>query len=131
MLVNAFSHNKMAAYLNENLYCVRIDAQTSDTLIWDKQYLNSGEPSKYHQLAKTMMKDNMQFPAIFYFDGNNRLILTENSYLSPEALYLLSNYVVSESYKTKAFADYIKTFKFEFQDIVPREFPGSAPASKP
>ena len=130
MLVNAFSHNKMAAYLNENFYCVRIDAQTTDTLIWDKQYLNSGEPSKYHQLAKTMMKDNMQFPAIFYFDGNNRLILTENSYLSPEALYLLSNYVVSQSYKTKPFAEFMKTFKFEFNDIVPREHPNGEPAMK-
>ena len=77
-----------------------------------------------------MMKDNIQFPSIFYFDGNNKLILTENSYLSPEALYLLSNYVVSQSYKTKPFAEFMKTFKFEFNDIVPREHPNGEPAVK-
>jgi thioredoxin-related protein len=123
MLVNAFSHNLDAKFMNENFYCVRIDAQTTDTLIWDKQYVNKKEPGNYNDLAKTMMKDKMQFPSIFFFDKTNRLILNENLYLSPEALYLLANYVKSESYKTKQFADFIKTFKFDFNDIVPREHP--------
>jgi len=131
MLVNAFSHNQVAKYLDENFYCVRLDAQTLDTLIWDKEYYNSRRAGNYHDLAKIMMKDHMQFPSIFFFDPTNRLILSENLYLSPEAMYMLSNYVVSESYKTKAFADYIKTFKFEFQDIVPREFQNASPAAKP
>ncbi len=121
MLVNAFSHNKVAGYLNDNFYCVRIDAQTSDTLTWDKQYINKHESGNYHELAKTFMKDQMQFPSIFFFDKSNKLILTENLYLSPEALYILSNYVASGSYKTKAFTDFMKAFKFEFNDIVPRE----------
>jgi len=127
MLVNAYSHNKVAEYLNKNFYCVRIDAQTTDTLIWDKPYYNPQAPGKFHDLAKTMMKDKMQFPSIFYFDSGNRLILTENLYLSPEAMYLLSNYVVSESYKTKPFTEFMNTFKFEFNDIVPREHPVSDP----
>jgi thioredoxin-related protein len=131
MLVNAFSHNMVAKYMNDNFYCVRIDAQTMDTLIWDKQYINKRGPGNYNELAKTMMKDKMQFPSIFFFDKTNRLILNENLYLSPEALYLLSNYVVSESYKTKQFSDFIKTFKFEFNDIVPREHPNAEPAVKP
>lgn len=131
MLANAFSHNKVAAYLNDNFYCVRLDAQTSDTLIWDKPYYNRHEADKYHELAKTLLKDKMQFPSIFYFDKKNRLILNENSYLSPEALFLLSNYVVSESYKTKPFADFMKTFKFEFNDIVPREHQIAEPVAKP
>ncbi|MEI6060166.1 MAG: DUF255 domain-containing protein [Bacteroidota bacterium] len=131
MLVNAFSHNKVAEYLNKNFYCVRIDAQTTDTLIWDKSYVNKHETGNFNDLAKTMMKDKMQFPSIFYFDTNNRLILNEDLYLSPEALYLLSNYVVSEAYKVKPFAEFMKTFKFEFNDIVPREHPNSAPVVKP
>lgn len=130
MLANAFSHKTVAEYLNKNFYCVRLDAQTSDTLVWDKQYINKHESGNYHELAKKMMKDKMEFPSIFYFDATNRLILNENSYLSPEALYLLSNYVVSESYKTKAFADFIKTFKFEFNDIVPREHENAEPVEK-
>ncbi len=131
MLVNAFSHSEVAKYLNEHFYCVRLDAQTTDTLVWDKKYMNSKDEGNYHELAKTMMKGNMQFPAIFFFDTHNRLIITENLYLSPEALFLLSNYVVSETYKTKPFAEFIKTFKFEFNDIVPREHLNADPAAKP
>jgi len=131
MLVNAFSHSKVAEYLNEHFYCVRLDAQTSDTLIWDKKYINKNGPGNFNELAKTMMKDKMQFPSIFYFDKTNRLILNENLYLSPEALYILSNYVVSESYKTEPFTDFMKAFKFEFNDIVPRENPNQETIDKP
>lgn len=131
MLVNAFSHNKVAEYLNQNFYCVRIDAQTSDTLIWDKIYYNKHEAGNYHELAQTMMKSKVQFPSNFYFDGTNRLILNENSYLSPEAFYILSNFVVSKAYKTKPFAEFLKTFKFEFNDIVPREHQNADTITKP
>jgi thioredoxin-related protein len=131
MLVNAFSHRKVAEYLNEHFYCVRLDAQTEDTLIWDKKYYNKHETGNYNELAITMMKNNMQFPSVFYLDGSNKLIMTENSYLSPEALYILSNYVVSESYKTQPFAEFVKKFKFEFNDIVPREHQNAAPSEKP
>jgi thioredoxin-related protein len=131
MLANAFSHNKVAGYFNDNFYNVRLDAQTTDTLIWDKKYVNKHEAGNFNELATTMLKGKMQFPAIFYFDKSNKLILNESSYLSPEALYLLSNYVVSESFKTEPFAEFIKNFKFEFNDIVPREFKNTDPAVKP
>jgi thioredoxin-related protein len=131
MLANAFSHSKVADYLDGNFYCVRLDAQTTDTLIWDKEYSNKHEAGNYNELATTMLKGKMQFPAIFYFDINNRLILNESSYLTPEALYLLSNYVVSESYKSEPFAEFMKHFKFDFNDIVPREFESNEPSVKP
>lgn len=123
MLVNAFTHTKVAKFMNENFYCVRLDAQTTDTLIWDKIYYNRDEKTHFHELATLLMKGQMQFPAIFFFDKQNKLILSENLYLSPEAFYLLANYVKSDAYKTKQFADFMKTFKFDWEDIVPREHP--------
>lgn len=128
MLANAFSHNTVAKFMNDNFYCVRIDAQTADTLVWDKPYYNSRQPGNYHDLPKKMMRDNMQFPAMFFIDKDNKLVLAESSYLTPEALYVLSNFVVSGSYKTTDFGEYVKSFKFEFNDIVPREHEN---ASKP
>ena len=130
ILVNAFSHRKVADYMNEHFYCVRLDAQTTDTLIWDKPYYNTNADDHIHELTRTLMKGELQFPSIFYFDGKNRLILSENLYLSPEALYILSNYVQSEAYKTKQFAEFMKSFKFEFNDIVPREHPNGGVEGK-
>lgn len=121
MLVNAFSHKKVSAFMNENFYNVRMDAQTTDTLVWDKEYFNNDEKFHFHELALSMMKGKMQFPSIFFFDKTNKLVLSENLYLSPEALFLLSNYIKSESYKTSKFADYMKSFKFDWEDIAPSE----------
>jgi len=121
MLANAYNHKKVAAYFNENFYNVRLDAQTTDTLVWDKDYFNKDEKYHFHEMALSMMKGKMQFPAVFFFDKTNKLILSENLYLSPEALFLLSNYVKSESYKSIKFADYMKTFKFDWDDLIPSE----------
>jgi len=123
MLVNAFTHSRVARFMNENFYCVRLDAQTTDTLKWDKLYYNKDGKYHFHELATLLMKGQMQFPSIFFFDKQNKLILSENLYLSPEAFYLLANYVKSDAYKTQKFADFMKTFKFDWDDIVPREHP--------
>lgn len=121
MLVNAFTHKKVSEFMNENFYNVRLDAQTTDTLRWDKDYYNKDDKGHFHEMAINMMKGKMTFPSIFFFDKSNKLILSESLYLSPEALFLLSNYVKSEAYKNTKFADYMKSFKFDWEDIAPTE----------
>lgn len=122
MLANAFSHRKVIEYLENHFYCVRIDAQTNDTLVWDKPYYNKHQAGNYHEMATIMMKNKMEFPSMFFIDADNKLIINENSYLSGEALYLLSNFVGKGAYKNTTFPEFMKTFKFEFTDIVPREY---------
>lgn len=121
VLFNALNQPKVVEYMNQNFYCVRLDAQTADTLVWDKTFVNKNESHHYHDMALAMMKGKMQFPSYFYFDATKKLILNKQFYLSPEEFFMLSNYVGSESYKTIKLADYLKNFRIELNSASPTQ----------
>jgi thioredoxin-related protein len=120
-LFNTLNHPKNIEYMNQNFYCVRIDAQTTDTLVWDKTFINKNEPHQYHEMAVSMLKGKMQFPSYFFFDSQNKIILNDEFYLSPDAFYVLSNYVGSDSYKTIKLADFAKSFKVDWNTPATKE----------
>jgi len=114
MLFNAFENPKLAKYLNDHFYCVSLDAQTRDTLYWNKPYYNEPGKGKFNQLALEQLQDNMKFPALLFFDRNKKLIYKQQSYLGPLNLFALANYAGSGSYKTIKLKDYLKTFPTDF-----------------
>jgi thioredoxin-related protein len=115
LLVNALSNNTIADYMNTNFYCVRIDAQTTDTLVWDKKYINSRGEGNFHDLPLKLMKGGLQFPSSFFFDSVNKLVLSQDVYLTPDAFYPLAKYVGNGEYTKMKFADYLKTYSGQMQ----------------
>jgi thioredoxin-related protein len=111
MLFNAFENPTVAEYLNKNFYCVRLDAQTKDTLVWDKSYVNLMKPDKFHELARTQLGDSYKFPSFLFYDQNKKELFKQQSYLGPLNFYALVNYIGSGAYKTKKLTEFIKTFK--------------------
>lgn len=113
MLFNAFEDPKVAKYLNENFYCVRLDAQTKDTLFWDKAYFNEPVKSRYNQLALKQLGENLKFPALLFFDKSLNLIVDKQYYLGTQKMQALVNYAGSGAYRNVNFEDYCKSFKVQ------------------
>jgi len=111
MLYNAYENPKVAEYLNKHFYCVRLDAQSKDTLVWGKPYYNEKKEDKYHELARLQLENNFKFPSHLFFDKQMKLIHKQQSYLGPLNFYALINYLGSGSYTSKTLKEYIKTFK--------------------
>lgn len=111
MLYNAFENPTVAEYLNKNFYCVRMDAQTKDSLFWDKKYINPAKPDRYHDLARLQLDESYKFPTFVFYNSNKQLLFKQQSYLGPLNFYALVNYMGSGAYKTKKLSEYIKTFK--------------------
>lgn len=111
MLYNAYENPKVAEYLNKNFYCVRLDAQSKDTLVWNKPFYNEKKEDKYHELARLQLGNSFKFPSHLFYDKQMKLIYKQQSYLGPLNFYALINFLGSGSYTSKTFKDYIKTFK--------------------
>jgi len=92
-LFNALNHPKVAEYMNQNFYCVKLDAQTTDTLIWDKTFVNQNQPHHFHQMAISMMNGKFLFPSYFYFDSQNKIIINVKIYLDNYSFYLLLHFL--------------------------------------
>jgi thioredoxin-related protein len=113
MLYNAFEDSVVASYMNDHFYCVRLDAQTKDTLFWNKEYVNLNRDDRFHQLALEQLEENMKFPALIFYDINKNLIIRQHSYLGSVNFYMLASYVGSGAYRTQNFQEYRKSFKVE------------------
>jgi len=111
MVFNAFAHPRIRDYMKKHFYCVRLDAQTDDTLYFGKQYINQMKDDRYHDLALLQLENNMKFPSHVFYDRNRKVIFRQQSYLSTINFYALANYIGSGTYKTKGLKDFIKTFK--------------------
>jgi thioredoxin-related protein len=114
MLYNAFEDPRVAKYMNDNFYCIRMDAQTTDTLFWEKPYTSNKRSDKYHQLALEQLEGSMVFPSLLFFDKNKKLIYRQQSYLGPLNFYALANFVGSGAYLTKSLHEFRKSFKPDF-----------------
>ena len=111
MVFNAFAHPRIRDYMKKHFYCVRLDAQTDDTLFFKNQYVNPMKEDRFHDLAVFQLENNMKFPSHVFYDRYKKLIFRQQSYLSTINFYALVNYIGSGTYKTKGLKDFIKTFK--------------------
>jgi thioredoxin-related protein len=110
MLHNAFDDKYIARFMNEYFYCVRLDAQTKDTLFWGKEYINENKPHHYHQMVLAMLEGKLSFPAHIFFDKEGQLIQHDQVFLSKPDFYMLANFIATGSYKTMKVNEYRKTF---------------------
>lgn len=116
MYLTTFNNPTIAKYLNDNFYCVHLDATTRDTLVYDSiKYINAGKAPSYHQLPYIMQNKEMIFPAIFILNEQMQPIEKKNTYYTPEDFEILIKYYGSNAYKTQNWDEYTKNFKSEIK----------------
>lgn len=72
MMATTFQHPQLAEYINKNFYCVRFDAETSDTIKFQgKQWVSDG---RVNSLARHFLGDRMSYPTIVYIDRKKNII---------------------------------------------------------
>lgn len=110
MVYNAFENVKIADYMNEHFYCVRLDARTEDTLFWKKTMINRKQEDKFHDLALEQLNGEMKFPSLLFYDAGQNLLFKQQSYLGPLNFYALANFIGTDSYRKTDLKTYLKTF---------------------
>ncbi len=110
MLHNAFADDIIVQFMNKHFYCVRLEAQTMDTLVWEKTYVNENKPHHYHQMVLAMLEGKLFFPAHIFFDKEGQLIQRDQVFLSKPDFYMLANFIATGSYKSMKVNEYRKTF---------------------
>lgn len=118
MSMTTYNNKVIADILNKYYYPVKFTATTRDTLVFGREYVNTGSNTSYHQLAWDILEGKMQFPANIYLDGNSKLINRTQVYLTPEALEPMLMYYAEEKYKAISYNKYLKTFNSK---IFPKE----------
>jgi thioredoxin-related protein len=116
MDANTFKNPTIAKYMNEHYYCVKFDAETRDTVVFNGQkFANRGPANQRsaNDFAVTVLQGRLSYPS-FAFISKDRLNFTiMQGYQTPEQFEPYLHYYGEDKEKTMSWEEFLKTFKSE------------------
>lgn len=85
----------VVAYMKENYYCVKMDAERKDTVVYNGRQFVNPEPEKKrspHQLAAALLQGRMSYPSFVILDEKNQKITSMAGYLKPPDIMNILEY---------------------------------------
>jgi thioredoxin-related protein len=122
-----FTNPVIAAYLNDNYYAVKLNAERKDTVIFHgTPFVNlySKMPRGAHQIASFFLNGSLSYPSIVFLDENLNSIVLIQSYMEPIGLEPILSYLAHP--QTVSWEEYQKTFVGKIKAVPP----ANAPADK-
>jgi uncharacterized protein YyaL (SSP411 family) len=111
MDATTFSDPTIVAYLQENFYPVKFDAEQKGTIQFNQytfKYLapEGGQGRGVHELAYSLLEGKLGYPSIVYLTPNFERILISPGYKDTTGMMLELKFVQEEVFKSKSFEDY-------------------------
>jgi thioredoxin-related protein len=111
MISTTFNHEIIAKYLNENYYPVKFDITSKDTVRFNGAiFINEQKEHPYHQFAVSLLGGKMNVPQMVFINGQNQLISLVPGYFLPKNVEPVLHFFKDDSYLTKKWEEYVKTF---------------------
>lgn len=114
-----FGNEQIAAYINQNFYCVRINGEGQDTITFqDTVYHNTGTGERStHDFTKSLLGDRLNYPTTIFFNNQHQFRfvvpgLVDIVKFEPMLVYILENVFLTETYEPFE-AAFLKTFRAE------------------
>ncbi len=98
---NTFNDPEIAAYLNENFYPVKFNAEQKEDVHFRGEtykFIASGR-NGYHELAAGLLNNKLSFPTVVFLDEDFRIISPVPGYHKPDFFHKVVTYFGGEHYK--------------------------------
>ena len=118
MDVTTFSHPDVVEYMNKHYYSVKLNAESSDTIVYQGNvYVNlkPGVRRSSHQFAVALLQGKMSYPSYVFLNEKFQLLSVVPGYLSVQRYEPIIKYFGEDFHLSKSWADYQKTFINKFK----------------
>ncbi len=108
-----FSDPQIAAFLNEEFFPVKFDAETKKDIKYNGKtysFVSTGKRG-HHELAATLLRGRLSYPTIIFLDENGEYIQSIVGFKSPEEFEMILTYFYGDYHKTKPWS----SFKRDYQ----------------
>ncbi len=105
---NTFQNPKVAAYMNENFYMVKFDAEGKEPITYDGKefkFVSSGR-SGYHELALALLQGKLSYPTVVFLDEGQKMLAPLTGYQEVDPFLKVAIYFGDNIYKTKDWPTY-------------------------
>ncbi|MFK7905510.1 MAG: thioredoxin family protein [Chitinophagales bacterium] len=115
MMKTTYSNEEVAAYINENFYAVKFDAEGKDTInYFGKEYVSQ---QRTHQLAIKLLGKQQRYPSTLFVDPNTKFSLLVPSYIKPKQMPPFLIYMVENMFRSTPYPKFEKFYKLSKKAI--------------
>lgn len=108
---DTFSNPVIADILNTKFYPVKFDAEGKAPITFRGQkFINDGKSGEAHQFAFALLKGQLSYPNLVFFNEKMQLLTNIPGYMEPKELEALLSFIAEKAYDKKNFQDYEKGF---------------------
>ena len=105
-----YNKDKVATYINEHYYAVKLDAEAKETLEWNGKKFSYNADYKSNDLAVYLLNGQMSFPTTVFLTELNAAPAALPGYLKPKEIEAPLKFFGDAVYKTKNFQEFSNTF---------------------
>jgi thioredoxin-related protein len=109
-----YTNEKVIAYLQQNFYPVKLNAETKETVSWNDKTYNFNSANRTNDFAVFLTYGQLSFPTTIILPTDNSGPQPVPGYLEPKQLELIVKYFGEGKYGKQPFAEYQKDFKNEW-----------------
>lgn len=107
---DTFQNPEVAAYMGENFYMVKFDAEGKDPIEYQGKtfkYVPSGRRG-YHELAAALLQGQMSYPTVVFLDEKLNMLSPVPGYQKAKPFLKIARYFGDNIYKTQDWKAYDK-----------------------
>ena len=121
MMRTTYSNLNLAAYINQNFYPIKFNAECKDTVLFNGTvYTSSGpEPKAPHTLALTYMGSQLSYPSTLFMAPDYTHPLLSKGYLDETALQPFLIFMVEQAWRNTPYNWFESHFKSVFNKAPP------------
>lgn len=111
---STLSNKNVVAYLNENFYCIKFNAESKEDVTYNGLVYNYDKKKRAHELAIELMKGRLSFPTSVFLEENFTSGQPVPGYLKVKDLEMILKYMAEGKNKTTPWTKYQEAFKPEW-----------------
>ena len=113
MSAQTFNHPDIAKYINANFYAVKFDAESKDSVKFDKYVFvstDASNPKAPHQFAASILDNQLAYPSIVFLNNQIQRLDVLKGFMPPKNFEPVITYYGSGDYQKTKWEEYKKTF---------------------
>ena len=114
MSSQTFNNPQIAAYINEHYYAVKFDAESKDSVKFDKYTFvstDNANPKAPHQFAASILDNQLAYPSIVFLNNQIQRLDIIKGFMNAPAFEPILTYYGSGDYQKIKWEDFKKDFK--------------------
>jgi len=113
MDASTFSNPEVAKYMNEKYHCVKLDAETKESIqFMGKEFVNPDPDGRKstHQLAALLLNNKMSYPSYVFMNEENKVLTIVKGYKDVNGFDPIIHWFGEQVYLMTPYQEYIKTY---------------------